>query len=114
MKERVLAFLLPVFIRKSNQLVDFIVENLIVWIEKAEEKFEDGKDKKDFVVDHVLELVNDQFDLNYIYRILAKKLIEGLVDLLIDLLNNLFDHDWINEINEYREIIKEFKQDLLE
>ncbi|MCK8816891.1 hypothetical protein MWH28_05825 [Natroniella sulfidigena] len=110
MAERVLSFISlivrQIFNNTAEKLWDGLWEEIFAAIIAAEEKWEEsgqGKVKKEWVMEQVMNYAKEELELNWIKRRIVEFFISRVIDSLIETFNELVGEDWIDQVKELEE-----------
>ncbi|WP_408956486.1 hypothetical protein [Natroniella sp. ANB-PHB2] len=110
MSERILSFLSlivrRIFSDVAETLWDNIWEEIFEAIIKAEEKWQEsgqGKVKKEWVMEQVMDYIQEEVELNWIKRRMVEFFLSQVIDALIETFNELVGEDWIDQVKELEE-----------
>lgn len=85
----------------ANNLWGETWEIIFEGIDEAEDKWDDGKAKKEYVLDKVMELIDKQGRLGRIKKMIVKIFVNIVIDALINNINEEIGHDWSEKAGKY-------------
>jgi len=86
-------------------------EQLFEAIEYAEEQWHkkgSGEQKKEFVMDKVLGYIENNMELNFLYRKAIELFISRVIDGIIKALNKELGDNWVEKVEQYKDELADF------
>lgn len=86
-----------------QNLWDGLWEEIFIAVAKAESRWDEGgrgEKKKEWVMSEVLSYLDEQANLNFIQRQVARLFVSRVVDAVIETLNESLGKDWVERIRE--------------